>query len=65
MLHFLSEMDKILQGCALSLIWNKYKDELIMINPINDRGEMISVEEKIEYQASGFFKQKIQSKSIV
>jgi hypothetical protein len=49
MLHFLSEMEKVIQGCALSLVWNKYKDELVAISPINDRGEMITVEEKIEY----------------
>jgi hypothetical protein len=42
-------MERVLQGCAVSITWNKYKDELLMVNPINDRGELITVEEKIEY----------------
>lgn len=64
-LHFLSQMDKLQQGTAASIAWNTAFDELVMLNPLNERGDLITIDEKLNLQTTGFFKQKTIARPIV
>ena len=54
-------------GRGMSIFYcNNNNQRLITISPVNDRGEMVQVLEKIEYVQSGsFFKTKTEAKSTV